>query len=417
MTTTGHAQVDALLAVMPAVHGYDEGVSWAAVEASLGHRLPSDYKAFMDVYGSGSLPGLSIEPPVRPDGYRYRSGGIAEETANLRYTFDEDPSAYDPMPEGLNREEQLVAWGVGHNDPDLYGWIMTGEDPDTWPVVVWRRHQTPSLVRFDIGMVEFLRRLVTADLDDSPGSNDEAWGNRGPFVGWREAWRRWDAGLDEYSAAPRPEVLMGSYGMTGILPLPEWLAWVLSGHETPIRLAVYLRLVHDVAVHLFDGVAETFPELKIDRRAVEFGAATHDIGKIVHRAELTGPGREHEEAGRQMLLRMGHDEHLARFAVTHGTWDVPDRRLEDLLVTLAGKVWTGERVRDLEENIADMIADRTRKDRREVFLTIDKLCEDLAAGADQRLAFHAAAPVDLGPNGPLAPRQGTDVGFGRPVSG
>ncbi|MBL0885493.1 hypothetical protein [Myceligenerans indicum] len=195
MTTAGHTQVDALLAVMPAEHGHDEGFDWDVVEATLGHRLPADYKAFMGTYGSGAIPGLSIEPPVRPDGYPYRNGGMGEGTANLRDTFEEDPPGYDPMPEGLEAEEQLVAWGFGHDDPDLYGWIMTGDDPDAWPVVVWRRHCMPGLVRFDLRMAEFLRRLVTADLDEIPGSNDAAWGNRGPFVGWREARRRWEAGL------------------------------------------------------------------------------------------------------------------------------------------------------------------------------------------------------------------------------
>ncbi|WP_211341473.1 HD domain-containing protein [Myceligenerans xiligouense] len=250
-------------------------------------------------------------------------------------------------------------------------------------------------------MAEFLRRLVTADLDEIPGSNDEAWGNGGLFVGWREARRRWEAGLDEYTAQPRPEVLMGSYGMPGIRPLPDGVAWTLSGLETPLRLAVHLRLVHDVAVRLLDGLAETFPSLEVDRRAVEFGAATHDIGKVIHRSELIGPGSQHEEAGRQLLLRTGHDERLARYAATHGTWDAPDRQLEDLLVTLADKVWKGKRVSGLEERITDMIAGLTTRERWEVFLSVDQLCEDLAADADQRLAHHSAAPIDIGPDGPI----------------
>ncbi|GAB3164164.1 hypothetical protein GCM10027059_19780 [Myceligenerans halotolerans] len=104
-----------------------------------------------------------------------------------------------------------------------------------------------------------------------------------------------------------------------------------------------------------------------------------------------------------MLLAMGHDEPLARFAATHGAWDVPDRQLEDLLVTLADKVWKGKRISDLEERIADLIAALTATDRWEAFLTVDELCEELAAGADERLALHSAAPVGVGPNGPLAP--------------
>ncbi|WP_206074624.1 HD domain-containing protein [Antribacter gilvus] len=399
--TTGNPEIDALLAVMPAEHGRGEGFDWPVVEASLGHRLPTDYKTFMDVYGSGSLPGLSIEPPVLPDEYPYTSGGIAEETANLRHTL-EHPWHDDPMPEGLRQADQLVAWGVGHHDPDLYGWIMTGDDPDTWPVVVWRRHRGPELVRFDMGMVEFLRRLVTADLDDIPGSNDSAWGNRGPYIGWREDRRRSEDGLGAHTGESDPEAKF-LLGLPEVRPLPDWLSLILSGHETPVRLAVHLRLVHDVAVSLLDGLAEAYPDLRVDREAVEFGAATHDIGKIVHRSELTGPGSDHEEAGRQMLLTMGHDEHLARFAATHGTWDSPDRRLEDLLVTVADKVWKGKRISELEERVADMIAELTGKDRWQVFLAVDQLCEDLAGDSDERLAFHSAAPVHIGPHGPLAP--------------
>lgn len=95
--TTGNEQVDALLNVMSAEHGQDDGYDWPVVEAKLGHRLPSDYRAFMKVYGAGSLPGLSIEPPVMPDGYPYRNGGVAEETADLRLTF-EHPGPTIPSP-------------------------------------------------------------------------------------------------------------------------------------------------------------------------------------------------------------------------------------------------------------------------------------------------------------------------------
>ena len=45
-----------------------------------------------------------------------------------------------------------------------------------------------------------------------------------------------------------------------------------------------------------------------------FGAATHDIGKTMHVAELSAPGSEHEEAGRQLLLAHGISPELARFA-------------------------------------------------------------------------------------------------------
>ena len=50
-----------------------------------------------------------------------------------------------------------------------------------------------------------------------------------------------------------------------------------------------------------------------------FGAATHDIGKTPHPAELSGPGSAHEEAGRELLLSLGGSPRLARFAATHAS--------------------------------------------------------------------------------------------------
>lgn len=62
------------------------------------------------------------------------------------------------------------------------------------------------------------------------------------------------------------------------------------------------------------------PELVFDRAAVLFGAATHDIGKILHTAELSGPGSAHQEAGRELLPARGFDARLARVAGTRGSW-------------------------------------------------------------------------------------------------
>jgi hypothetical protein len=84
-------------------------------------------------------------------------------------------------------------------------------------------------------------------------------------------------------------------------------------------------------------------EFSFDRAAVLFGAATHDIGKIVHVAELSGPGSRHEAEGQQLLLAAGVEPRLARFAATHASWH-PGIETEDLLVSLADKVWKAKRV-------------------------------------------------------------------------
>ncbi len=75
---TGRTDIDALLRIMPNDHGADERVDWAAVEAHLGTSLPSDYQAFMAVYGGGAVDTLVILPPLSTgDSW---SGSISEHT-------------------------------------------------------------------------------------------------------------------------------------------------------------------------------------------------------------------------------------------------------------------------------------------------------------------------------------------------
>lgn len=99
--------------------------------------------------------------------------------------------------------------------------------------------------------------------------------------------------------------------------LPPGVAALLRELAAPPRLAAHLRLVHDVAGRLADWLAAYCPGLPFAREAVLFGAATHDVGKAVHTAELSGPGSAHEAAGREMLLAHGFTEEQARFAATH----------------------------------------------------------------------------------------------------
>ncbi|MEU6315478.1 HDIG domain-containing metalloprotein [Streptomyces sp. NPDC047014] len=113
-------------------------------------------------------------------------------------------------------------------------------------------------------------------------------------------------------------------------PLPPGVSALLRTLGAPPRLAAHLRLVHDVAHELADWVNGYCPGLGLDREAVLFGAATHDIGKTVHPAELSGPGSAHEPAGRELLLAHGFPERLARFAATHAAWQAEgaDARLD-----------------------------------------------------------------------------------------
>ncbi|WTS97110.1 HD domain-containing protein [Streptomyces sp. NBC_00096] len=135
--------------------------------------------------------------------------------------------------------------------------------------------------------------------------------------------------------------------------------------------------------------------IHLDREAVLFGAATHDIGKAVHTAELSGPGSAHEQAGRELLLAHGFTPARARFAATHASWSAPAVSIEELLVSAADKVWKGKRVTDLEDLLIDRLvrASPPGTERWEAYLELDGLLARIAEGAEARLAFQAAYPV------------------------
>ncbi|MGW1777650.1 HD domain-containing protein [Streptomyces sp. NPDC002143] len=176
-------------------------------------------------------------------------------------------------------------------------------------------------------------------------------------------------------------------------PLPAEVAALLAEVGAQPRLVAHLRAVHDVADRLVDWIGAHCPAAAVDREAVLFGAATHDIGKTLHPGELSGPGARHEEAGRELLLAQGVRPDLARFAGTHASWTAPDVGLTDLLVSLADKVWKNKRVADLEDLV---VAELSRAGGRPVwqeFLDLDEFLTGLGEDADRRLAWQAAHPV------------------------
>ncbi|MFJ9337923.1 HD domain-containing protein [Streptomyces sp. NPDC101733] len=195
---------------------------------------------------------------------------------------------------------------------------------------------------------------------------------------------------------PLPDALsraLESDAAPGLRPLPPGVAELLRSLDAPPRLAAHLRAVHDVAWQLTDRVREHWPTLAFDREAVLFGAATHDMGKTAHPAELSGPGSDHEEAGRALLLERGFPAELARFAGTHATWTGPGVTAEDLLVSTADKVWKDKRVPELEDLLVGRLSEATGRPPWEEYLALDTLLERIGEGAGPRLAFQAAFPV------------------------
>lgn len=163
--------------------------------------------------------------------------------------------------------------------------------------------------------------------------------------------------------------------------------------NAPPRLIAHLTLVHDVAVKLVEEIKQNFPEYNFDEESVYFGAATHDIGKSLHKKELSEAGNKHELAGEKLLLNHGIKPELARFARTHADWQSEESKFEDLLVALADKCWKGKRVEKLENSIAEIIAAKTEQETWEVFMLLDDILNEIAKDADERLAYQAEFPV------------------------
>lgn len=169
------------------------------------------------------------------------------------------------------------------------------------------------------------------------------------------------------------------------IPHPAEAQQLCHELKAPARLVAHLRLVHDVACQIVGGLKEKLPAMVFDDDAVCFGAATHDLGQVLHPNELTGPGERHEEDGPRLLEANGVPSDLARFARSHGTWN-EESLLEDLLVAVADAVWKGQRIEGLEGFVVQRIAEQTGQEKWAVFSVLDLLLTEVALLGQARLA-------------------------------
>jgi len=183
--------------------------------------------------------------------------------------------------------------------------------------------------------------------------------------------------------------------MQALRPLPKEAREVLDAVGAPPRLLVHLALVHEVAFELIEAISTAWPGFPIDNHAVLVGAATHDIGKAIHRDELHGPGRLHEQDGPAILRQHGFSEDLARFARTHAQWagEQPPT-IEDLLVALANRIWVGERIQRIEDAVIARLVDFSGEPLWSVFARFDEILLVILEGAGQRLAIYTRIAAD-----------------------
>ncbi|MFD5919599.1 SMI1/KNR4 family protein [Kitasatospora sp. NPDC058201] len=196
---TEHPDIAALTQLMAPTFGVDEAMDWPSVEERLGIALPSDYKAFMSVYGGGGIDGvLDVFLPLHQDGIQWEPDAIEDRVSSGQGTWESTPAQRRPDVDPAH----ILPWGTTVG-PDLLCWITTDPDPDRWPVLVCGRSADWTL--FDCGMARFLLRIFTADLAACPLSDASLWGDPSPgFVHWREQQIRWKARRDPFTNEPDP---------------------------------------------------------------------------------------------------------------------------------------------------------------------------------------------------------------------
>ncbi len=132
---------------------------WAAIQQRIGLNLPQDFKALIEVYGSGTFSDL-LSPinPLREGGTGFDSveRDFLESGREFRDILpDESPWPIHPEPGGM------FPWGTTDNGDTLY-WLTEGE-PDSWPILV-RESRGPCAVVYPFGVAEFLYRWLSGSL-------------------------------------------------------------------------------------------------------------------------------------------------------------------------------------------------------------------------------------------------------------
>ncbi len=167
--------------------------------------------------------------------------------------------------------------------------------------------------------------------------------------------------------------------------LPVDILNLLEKNNAPVLLTRHLTLVYNTGIELTERLMLTWPSLLLNRTEILFGAATHDIGKSIVVNELHEKGNKHELIGYQLLIDNDINENLARFAKTHASWNDGKLKIEDLIVSVADKIWKGKRVNELEERLSKEISEILNADYWDVYMKLDVILSEIAIGADERL--------------------------------
>jgi putative nucleotidyltransferase with HDIG domain len=181
----------------------------------------------------------------------------------------------------------------------------------------------------------------------------------------------------------------------GLQPLPEDVAALLTQHHAPPRLIAHLIVTHHTAGLLISAFRTQWPALVFDTYLVQMGAALHDIGKLRIRPELVSSGKQHEQAGYELLLETGMDPQIARFARTHSARTSESHMdIEDLLVGMADQCALTRRDRGIEDMMVRRLSARLTEPSWEVFTQLDTILTGINARMPQLVAWQSLYSPD-----------------------
>lgn len=157
---------------------------------------------------------------------------------------------------------------------------------------------------------------------------------------------------------------------------------LLRKNQAPEQLIKHLNIVSNVAKDISSYLFKL--NIKHNQELVICGAGLHDFGKISFPNELSGPGSNHEEKGKELLLKQNISADIAQCCVSHAKWQETNK-LEELIIALADKLWKGQRNPELELKVIDLIAKMKNQDRWDLFGDMDLYFESIADNGSIRL--------------------------------
>ncbi|WP_110945712.1 SMI1/KNR4 family protein [Streptomyces avicenniae] len=189
-----------ILEMMPPSPNAGESIDWSQIAGSWGTEFPNDYRGFVDTYGLGTIEEFLVvfvpEPGRLPEGFDMRS-----ESKNVRQVWSEDIRRRGA--EGV-QGDHLIAWGADAG-ADILCWDASVPDPNTWPVVVFRRQGIQHWRRYECGMIQFLTSTFLGRLGENPLSGTHLWCNSNPrFLHQRDEELSLARGIDPWTGEPDP---------------------------------------------------------------------------------------------------------------------------------------------------------------------------------------------------------------------